>query len=42
LQKPLHRDTLGHGGPPWDGIFSLPFTSHKVPCHLFVLTHVRT
>jgi hypothetical protein len=29
-----HRDTLGHRGPPWDGIFSLPFTSHEVPGHL--------
>jgi len=24
LRKPLHRDPLGHRGPPWDGIFS-PF-----------------
>jgi hypothetical protein len=38
LQKPLHRDTLGYRGPPWDSLF----TSHEVPCHLFVLTHVRT
>jgi len=37
------RDTLGHRGPPWNRIFSLPpFTSDEVPCHLLVPTHVRT